>query len=70
MAQKKSKDLFDLAFEKALFDNAHMHFDIRLQDPDLRAKFRELLDLYVQKFCSKTLSGARRRIGKNSKKHP
>lgn len=64
---KKERDLFDLAFEKALFDNAYMHFDIRLQDPELKAKFRELIDLYVEKFSSK-LQHNNGHTGKRQKK--
>lgn len=56
-SKKKEKGLFDVAFEKALFDNAYINFDDIFQHPELMEKFREFCELYhkvmIEKWFSK-----------------
>ena len=50
---KNDRDIFELAFEKALFDNAHVHFDTVFQNPELKVKFKEFCTLYHQTMVKK-----------------
>ncbi|OHB71925.1 MAG: hypothetical protein A2W23_00030 [Planctomycetes bacterium RBG_16_43_13] len=58
--KRNGKGIFDIAFEKTLFDNAHLHFDDLLQDPELKAKFKEFCEFYHRKMIEKWFPKRRR----------